>query len=91
MPPKRINLEGHRFGFLEVVEHLGFNDHRQALYRARCKCGAEVKVRGTDLTGIGTKQRRRCSPACTFQKPVMKFVRREISQRGEEASDFSKT
>jgi hypothetical protein len=89
MAPAFISLVGRTFGLLEILEHVGFNENRQALYRAKCLCGKELQVRGTDLTAGGEKQRRKCGPDCPYQPPRTRFTHTTISNRGE-TTTFSK-
>ena len=82
MPAKFLSLVGMTFGFVEAVEHKGFNERRQALYRIKCRCGDDTKiVRGADLTGGLV---RRCCRACPYRPDRLPIFRREISQRGDE-------
>ncbi len=87
MPAKFISLVGQRFGLLRVVEHVGFNERRQSMYRCECACHEFVTVRRTDLT---SGDRRRCSTDCKFQKERPVFRVSTIDGRGGESTRFAK-
>ena len=50
-----IDLIGHRFGKLVVVEYAGRNERRESLWRCVCDCGNESVVRG-DVLRRGTTE-----------------------------------
>ena len=52
--PAFKDLTGQIFGRLTVLEHVGNNKHRQARWRCRCSCGAEVIVAGYSLRSGNT-------------------------------------
>jgi hypothetical protein len=67
MPTPRAQLEGHRFGLLQVVRFIEVKDWH-AWFEAKCECGTVVIVRGADLTA---STRRKCSPACPYKPERM--------------------
>lgn len=76
-----IDLMGHVFGLLRVIERSGSNEARQSLWRCECACRELVVVRGTELVS-GT--RRRCSVSCKFklERPMLKIATID-GRRGE--------
>lgn len=53
---KRITDEtGNRYGRLTVVEYIGINKYREAIFKCKCDCGNEVSVRGSALRGGRTR------------------------------------
>lgn len=52
---KLIDLTGQRFGRLVVLDYLGLNKHRKAVWRCRCDCGKNVTAIGTELRSGHTK------------------------------------
>jgi hypothetical protein len=88
MAAKFISLVGHQFGLLQVVEHVGFNDHRQAVYRCQCGCGEIKIIRGSDLTegktrscGLGRKRKHEPKSRPVFRVTV-------IGDRGATGTHF---
>jgi hypothetical protein len=79
-----ISLMGHRSGLLQVVEHAGFNDARQSLYRCECRCGEFTAVRGTDLA---SRAMRRCGPDCKAELPKSRAMFQVIG-RGTTETHF---
>lgn len=51
---KRRDLTGERFGRLTALERLDEKSGRNYLWRCRCDCGKEIKVRGNALTSGNT-------------------------------------
>src|SRR4029078_11465438 len=51
--PRRVrDLTGQTFGHLTVLEYVGNNKHRMAVWKCRCDCGKEMQtLRGTLVTG----------------------------------------
>jgi hypothetical protein len=52
---QRINLIGHRFGRLTVVELAGSTPAGVALWRCRCDCGNVTTVNGQNLRRENTR------------------------------------
>jgi hypothetical protein len=77
MPQPRAILEGHRFGFLQVIRFIEVKDGH-SWFEAKCDCGAIIRARGTDL--LATK--RKCSPDCKYQSPRTRISFTTIGQRG---------
>jgi hypothetical protein len=46
-----VDIAGHRFGMLTVVDLAGRDAQRFALWRCACDCGGSVIARGNDLRG----------------------------------------
>jgi hypothetical protein len=44
-----IDVSGQRFGCLVVIDFLGTDKRRFAVWRCKCLCGKETVARGTDL------------------------------------------
>lgn len=63
---KRIPLEGHKFGLVEVVEFVGMNERRNSMYKILCLCGETRIVRGCDLTAMAI---RKCGADCQYERP----------------------
>ena len=52
----RLNdLTGRTFGLLTVTDRAGSNDRHEAMWGARCQCGAHTVVKGTLLTSGQTR------------------------------------
>ena len=52
----RLNdLTGRTFGLLTVTDRAGSNDRHEAMWSARCQCGAHTVVKGTLLTSGQTR------------------------------------
>jgi len=69
----RVNLRGHRFGLLTVIEQDGRNKHKQFQWRCQCDCGKKVTVTGYNLRTGNTKScgcLRQESKACQSEKPA---------------------
>lgn len=80
MPTPRAQLEGYRFGLLQVVRFIEVKD-RHAMFEAKCDCGAVVIVRGTDLVAA---TKRKCGPDCTYEHPKWQVTFRTIEGRTTE-------
>lgn len=55
--PRLVDLTGQEIGFLTVLSRAGSSAHGKALWRCRCKCGAEIiraagELRKAQLNGI---------------------------------------
>ncbi len=61
MPVKFTSLVGQTFGLLTAIEHVGFNERRQAMYRVACSCGEIRIVRASDML---TGKTRTCGADC---------------------------
>jgi len=46
---KYLDITGHRFGRLEVVEFAGYDKHKSVTWRCKCECGNETVVRSDHL------------------------------------------
>ena len=46
MPMPRMNLVGHRFTRLTVVEFAGQDSKQQSIFKCVCDCGNEIAVKG---------------------------------------------
>lgn len=44
-----IDVTGHKFGRLNVLEYVGTNETHYAMFRCKCDCGNEVVVKGRNL------------------------------------------
>lgn len=47
---KIIHLEGQKFGDLEVLELVGLDDRKQAIWRCKCSCGKIINVKAWPLS-----------------------------------------
>jgi hypothetical protein len=74
MPTPRAQLEGHRFGLLQVIRFIEVKD-RHAMFEAKCDCGAVVIVRGAALVAT---TKRKCGPDCTYRPPKFHTTFRTI-------------
>jgi len=79
-----VDLTGHRFDLLQVVEHDGFNDASQSLWRCECACHEFTTVRGTDLASGAI---RRCGPDCKAELPKSRAMFQVIG-RGTTETHF---
>jgi hypothetical protein len=68
-----VELTGHTFGLLRVLERSGSDEANRATWRCECACHEIVIARGSDLRE-GTK--RRCSPDCQIkqERPVFRVT-----------------
>lgn len=49
------DLTGQEFGKLTVIEHVGLDKSKNAMWKCRCKCGKELIVKGPNLKAGHTK------------------------------------
>lgn len=47
--PRAIDIAGHKYGYLTVVDRACYNRHHQRLWLCRCDCGATLVVLGGSL------------------------------------------
>ena len=52
---KTVFEVGQKYNRLEIVEKLGYDKHKNRLYKCKCDCGNEIIVRGNALTSGNTQ------------------------------------
>ena len=85
MPAKFQNLIGTQWGWLTVIRHAGFNERRQSLWVARCRCNREITARGDALTRC---EKRSCGECRTEYR--LRAIFTEVSRGERDQSRFSK-
>ena len=69
---RRIDLTGKKFGKLLVIENVGSNKYKKAMWKCRCDCGEEVVVIGSNLIRGNSK-------SCGCNKHTKAVNRSDIS------------
>jgi len=79
-----IDITGKKYGRLTVINFVGFDCNRAAIWRCKCDCGNDVIVTGSTLRGGYTKS---CGCLCreNVKKRNKERAKQKIVQKQKEA------
>jgi hypothetical protein len=63
-----IDITGHKYGRLTVLEHLGVRERRTHYWKCQCECGSIIEVSGSNLRSGKSKSCGCISKECSWNK-----------------------